>query len=68
MNLTSMLLMITISIGIMDRLQDLVFVRMIDTWPAFLQLVPSPEVLLTSIAYNRGGSYDKTSTNLHVMR
>ena len=63
MNLTSMLVMITISIGIMDRLQDLVFVRMIDTWLAFLQLVPCPEVLLTSIEYNRGGSYDETSTN-----
>ena len=45
-NLTTMLMMTTISIGKMQTLPTTAYVRMIDVWLVFCQLVPFAEVIL----------------------
>ena len=45
-NLTTMLMMTTISIGKMQMLPTSAYVRMIDVWLVFCQLVPFAEVIL----------------------
>ena len=53
-NLTTMLMMTTISIGKMQTLPATAYVRMIDVWLVFCQLVPFAEViLLTAQEYYR---------------
>ena len=55
-NLTTMLMMTTISIGKMQTLPATAYVRMIDVWLVFCQLVPFAEViLLTAQEYYRDG-------------
>ena len=62
-NLTTMLVMTTIFIGIMDRLPSTAYVKMIDIWLVFCQLVPFLEVvLLTAMEYHRVDNYDETTT------
>ena len=45
-NLTTMLMMTTISIGKMQTLPTVAYIRMIDVWLVFCQLVPFVEVIL----------------------
>ena len=45
-NLTTMLMMTTISIGKMQTLPTTAYIRMIDVWLVFCQLVPFVEVIL----------------------
>ena len=45
-NLTTMLMMTTISIGKMQMLPTAAYIRMIDVWLVFCQLVPFAEVIL----------------------
>ena len=45
-NLTTMLMMTTISIGKMQTLPTTAYIRMIDVWLVFCQLVPFAEVIL----------------------
>ena len=53
-NLTTMLMMTTISIGKMQTLPTTAYIRMIDIWLVFCQLVPFVEViLLTAQEYYR---------------
>ena len=53
-NLTTMLMMTTISIGKMQTLPTMAYIRMIDVWLVFCQLVPFSEViLLTAQEYYR---------------
>ena len=53
-NLTTMLMMTTISIGKMQTLPTTAYIRMIDIWLVFCQLVPFVEViLLTAQEYCR---------------
>ena len=53
-NLTTMLMMTTISIGKMQTLPTTSYIRMIDVWLVFCQLVPFVEViLLTAQEYHR---------------
>ena len=53
-NLTTMLMMTTISIGKMQTLPTTAYIRMIDVWLVFCQLVPFTEViLLTAQEYHR---------------
>ena len=53
-NLTTMLMMTTISIGKMQTLPTTAYIRMIDVWLVFCQLVPFVEViLLTAQEYYR---------------
>ena len=53
-NLTTLLMMTTMSIGKMQTLPTTAYVRMIDVWLVFCQLVPFSEViLLTSQEYYR---------------
>ena len=53
-NLTTMLVMTTIFIGVMDSLPTTAYVKMIDIWLIFCQLVPFAEVvLLTTMEYLR---------------
>ena len=53
-NLTTMLMMTTISIGKMQTLPTTAYIRMIDIWLVFCQLVPFAEViLLTAQEYYR---------------
>ena len=53
-NLTTMLMMTTISIGKMQMLPTAAYIRMIDVWLVFCQLVPFAEViLLTAQEYHR---------------
>ena len=53
-NLTTMLMMTTISIGKMQTLPTTAYIRMIDVWLVFCQLVPFVEViLLTAQEYHR---------------
>ena len=62
-NLTTMLVMTTIFIGIMDRLPSTAYVKMIDIWLVLCQLVPFLEVvLLTAMEYHRVDNYDETTT------
>ena len=54
-NLTTMLMMTTISIGKMQTLPTTAYIRMIDVWLVFCQLVPFVEViLLSALEYYRG--------------
>ena len=54
-NLTTMLMMTTISIGKMQMLPTTAYIRMIDVWLVFCQLVPFAEViLLAALEYHRG--------------
>ena len=49
-NLTTMLVMTTIFIAVMDRLASTAYVKMIDVWLIFAQLIPFTEVvILTAI-------------------
>ena len=53
-NLTTMLMMTTISIGKMQTLPTTAYIRMIDVWLVFCQLVPFAEVILiTALEYYR---------------
>ena len=53
-NLTTMLVMTTIFIAVMERLASTAYVKMIDVWLIFCMLVPFSEVMLLTIKeYNR---------------
>jgi hypothetical protein len=55
-NLTNMLVMTTIFIGVMQSLPTTAYVKMVDVWLIFCQLVPFVEVvLLTAMEYYREG-------------
>ena len=55
-NLTTMLVMTTIFISVMQMLPATAYVKMIDVWLIFGQLVPFAEVvLLTAMEYHREG-------------
>ena len=55
-NLTTMLVMTTIFIGVMESLPSTAYVKMIDAWLLFGQLIPFTEViLLTIMEYVREG-------------
>ena len=55
-NLTTMLVMTTIFIAVMDKLPSTAYVKMVDYWLIFGQLIPFIEVvLLTAMEYNREG-------------
>ena len=59
MNLTTMLVMTTIFIGEMQMLPTTAYIKMIDIWLVFCQLVPFSEVvLLTAIEFHR--DYDES--------
>ena len=45
-NLTMMLVMTTIFIAVMDRLASTAYVKMIDVWLIFAQLIPFTEVVI----------------------
>ena len=51
-NLTTMLMMTTISIGKMHSLPTTAYIRMIDVWLVFCQLVPFVEVILLTAQEN----------------
>merc|ERR1719153_611289 len=54
-NLTTMLVMTTIFIAVMDRLASTAYVKMIDVWLIFGMLVPFTEVMLLTVKeYHRG--------------
>ena len=54
-NLTTMLMMTTISIGKMQTLPTTAYIRMIDAWLVFCQLAPFAElILLSAQKYHRG--------------
>ena len=58
-NLTTMLVMTTIFIGEMQMLPTTAYIKMIDIWLVFCQLVPFSEVvLLTAIEFHR--DYDES--------
>ena len=66
-NLTTMLVMTTIFISVMQMLPATAYVKMVDIWLIFGQLVPFSEVaLLTAMEYIRegdgSGEYDPTAT------
>ena len=64
-NLTTMLMMTTISIGKMQTLPTTAYVRMIDVWLVFCQLVPFAEViLLTALEYHRGEDVNEVQANM----
>jgi len=66
-NLTTMLMMTTISIGKMQMLPTTAYVRMIDVWLVFCQLVPFTEViLLTAQDCYRDEEVEENSTNLET--
>ena len=57
-NLTTMLVMTTIFIGEMQMLPTTAYIKMIDIWLIFCQLVPfSEDILLTAIEFHR--DYDE---------
>ena len=61
-NLTTMLVMTTIFIGEMQMLPRTAYIKMIDIWLVFCQLVPFSEVLLlTGMEYFRSGSQDQNT-------
>ena len=61
-NLTTMLVMTTIFIGVMDSLPTTSYVKMIDIWLILCQLVPFAEVvLLTAMEYIREEEEDNTN-------
>ena len=54
-NLTTMLVMTTIFMNVMQMLPHTAYIKMIDIWLVFCQLVPFTEVaLLTAMEYSRG--------------
>ena len=55
-NLTTMLVLTTIFIAIMDRLASTAYVKMIDIWLIFAQLIPFTEVVLLTLleSYREG--------------
>ena len=56
-NLTTMLVMTTIFISVMDKLPSTAYIKMVDYWLIFGQLVPFTEVvLLTAMEYLRKGN------------
>ena len=69
-NLTTMLVMTTIFIGEMQTLPSTAYVKMIDIWLVFCQLVPFAEVvLLTAIEYKKyDGKEEINSTNLQLYK
>ena len=61
-DLTIMLMMTTIFIGEMQMLPRTAYIKMIDIWLVFCQLVPFSEVLLlTGMEYFRSGSQDQNT-------
>ena len=61
-NLTTMLVMTTIFIGEMQMLPMTAYVKMIDVWLVFCQLVPFTEVLLlTGMEYFRNSNNDQNA-------
>ena len=61
-NLTIMLVTTTIFIGEMQMLPRTAYIKMIDIWLVFCQLVPFSEVLLlTGMEYFRSGSQDQNT-------
>ena len=68
-NLTTMLVMTTIFIGVMQSLPSTAYIKMIDVWLLFGQLVPFTEVaLLTVMEYFRkgDGSGEDTSSAMSI--
>ena len=76
-NLTNMLVMTTIFISVMDKLPPTPYLKMIDTWLIFCQLIPFFEVIdqkqksiflcsrsLSSLARNSGGTMTLKETKL----
>ena len=55
-NLTTMLVLTTIFIAIMDRVASTAYVKMIDIWLIFAQLIPFTEVVLLTLleSYREG--------------
>ena len=66
-NLTTMLVMTTIFIGEMQTLPSTAYVKMIDIWLVFCQLVPFAEVvLLTAMEYRKDNERDETVQPLNT--
>ena len=64
-NLTTMLMMTTISIGKMQMLPTTAYIRMIDIWLVFCQLVPFAEViLLTAQEYFRDDGNEEDQNDI----
>ena len=67
-NLTTMLVMTTIFIGQMQMLPSTAYVKMVDVWLIFCQLIPFAEViLLTLMELNRDGDGSGTLEDTTVM-
>ena len=49
MNLTTMLVMTTIFIAVMDKLPSTAYIKMIDIWLIFGQLIPFARVVITTV-------------------
>ena len=65
-NITTMLVMTTIFTAVMDRLPATAYIKMIDIWLIYGQLIPFTEVVLcTIIEYHRDGDEDGTRTINH---
>ena len=48
-NLTTMLVMTTIFIAVMDKLPSTAYIKMIDIWLIFGQLIPFARVVITTV-------------------
>ena len=67
-NLTTMLMMTTISIGKMQTLPTTAYIRMIDVWLVFCQLVPFAEViLLTAQEYFRDEDHEEDQADITIV-
>ena len=65
-NLTTMLVMTTLFISVMEKLPSTAYVKMIDLWLIFGQLIPFMEVcLLTMMESSRDGDGDTQTINHH---
>ena len=60
MNLTTMLVMTTIFIAVMDKLPSTAYIKMIDIWLIFGQLIPFARVVITTLMEQlREGQMDR---------
>ena len=69
-NLTTMLVMTTIFIGVMESLPSTAYIKMIDAWLLFGQLIPFTEVILLTMMESvregdGSGGEDKTTKDIH---
>ena len=62
-NLTTMLVLTTLFVSVMERLPSTAYIKMIDIWLVFCQLVPFTEViLLTMIEYRRSDEFEASKS------